>query len=87
MTYENPDLTDYAVVDDATSLVVNVVVWDGVQPFDPGEGVTLVPLPFVEEVDEESGETVRRYSGGIGWTFRDGEFVDERPQEDPDGLD
>ena len=75
MTYE-PDLTDYAVVDDATALVVNVVVWDGVQPFDPGEGVTLVPLTF----EEEAG--VRRYTGGIGWTYRDGQFIDERPVED-----
>ena len=76
MTYE-PDLTDYAVVDDATSLVVNVVVWDGVQTYDPGEGVTLVPLPFEED---EGG--VRRYAGGIGWTYRDGVFVDERPVEE-----
>ena len=76
MTYE-PDLTDFAVVDDATSVVVNVVVWDGVQTFDPGEGVTLVPLTYTED---EAG--VRRYTGGIGWTFRDGEFVDERPVEE-----
>ena len=76
MTYE-PDLTDYAVVDDATSLVVNVVVWDGVQPYEPGEGLTLVPLSFEED---EGG--VRRYTGGIGWTYRDGQFVDERPVEE-----
>ena len=76
MTYE-PDLTDYAVVDDATSLVVNVIVWDGVQPYDPGEGVTLVPLTF-----EEDEDGVRRYTGGIGWTLRDGVFVDERPVEE-----
>ena len=85
MTYE-PDLSDYAVVDDATALVVNVIVWDGVQPFDPGEGVTLVPLPF-----EEDEDGVRRYTGGIGWTYNPkatkNKFIDNRPQEDPDGLD
>ena len=74
---EPDNLAHYAVVNDATSLVVNVVVWDGVQPYDPGEGLTLVPLPFEED---EGG--VRRYKGGIGWTFRDGEFVDERPVEE-----
>ena len=65
----------YAVV--AGGKVVNVVVWDGVQPYDPGEGVTMVPLPF-----EEDEDGVRRYTGGIGWTFRDGQFVDERPVEE-----
>jgi hypothetical protein len=77
MTYE-PDLTDYAVVDDATAKVVNVIVWDGVQPFDPGDGLTLVPLPFEEE------DGVRRYTGGIGWDYTDGQFVDNRPVEDPE---
>ena len=67
----------YAVVSDGK--VVNVIVWDGVQPYDPGEGVTLVPLTFEED---EAG--VRRYTGGIGWTYRDGEFVDERPVEEDD---
>jgi hypothetical protein len=33
----------YAVIDiDGT--VVNVIVWDGVTPYDPGEGLTLVPM-------------------------------------------
>ena len=73
---EPENLAHYAHVDE-TGLVVNVSVWDGVQEYDPGEGVTLVPLPFVEEEDG-----VRRYTGGIGWTFRDGEFVDERPVEE-----
>ena len=65
-------------------VVVNVSVWDGIQPYDPGDGVEMVPLPYTDEVDEDTGETVRRYQGGIGWTFRDGEFVDERPVEEFD---
>ena len=67
----------YAVVADGK--VVNVVVWDGVSAYDPGEGLELVALPYVEDEDG-----VRRYQGGIGWTFRDGEFVDERPVEEDD---
>ena len=73
---EPDNLYGYAHVD-ADGMVVNVSVWDGVQPFDPGEGLTLVPLPF-----EEDEDGVRRYTGGIGWTYRDGVFVDERPVEE-----
>ena len=75
MTWESPDLADYAVVADGK--VVNVIVWDGVQPYDPGEGVTLVPLPF-----EEDEDGVRRYTGGIEWDYIDGKFVDNRPVEE-----
>ena len=75
MTFENPDLADYAVVADGK--VVNVIVWDGVSSYDPGEGLTLVPLPF----EEDEGGT-RRYTGGIGWDYIDGEFVDNRPVEE-----
>ena len=66
----------YAVVDTATNNVVNVVVWDGERDYQPGKGLTLVPMPFEDE------DGVRRYTGGIGWTLRDGEFVDNRPVED-----
>jgi hypothetical protein len=54
----------YAVVGDGK--VVNVVVWDGVQPYDPGEGLELVVLDG---------------PGGIGWDYVDGQFVDSRPVE------
>lgn len=76
---EPENLRGYAHVVDG--LVVNVSAWDGVQEYDPGDGVEMVPLPYTDEEDEE-GETVRRYIGGIDWTYRDGEFVDERPVED-----
>ena len=32
----------YAIVDDATKVVQNVIVWDGVTPFTPPAGTTLV---------------------------------------------
>ena len=67
----------YAVVDGET--VVNVVLWDGVRPYFAGDGVTLVPIPKVTGDDG-----VVLYNGGIGWTYRDGEFVDERPVEEFD---
>ena len=66
--------TFYAVIDNG--LVVNTIVWDGIQPYDPGKNVTLAPLPY----EEKDGE--RRYTGGIGWDYVDGEFVDNRPVED-----
>lgn len=70
---EPENLYGYAHVKDG--LVVNVSVWDGVQRYQPGDGVTLVPLPYE---DDEDGE--RRYTAGIGWTYRDGQFVDNRPE-------
>jgi hypothetical protein len=60
------------VVDGA---VVNVSMWDGVTLFDPGEGVALVPLPYVEQDGE------RFYTAGIGWDYADGQFIDNRPTE------
>ena len=69
--------TGYAHVQDG--VVVNVSLWDGVTDYTPPEGVTMVPLPFT--VDDE-GE--RRYQGGIGWDYIDGEFVDNRPEPEDD---
>lgn len=66
----------YAVID-TDGLVVNTVVWDGTSDYDPGDDLTLVPLPFT---DDEDG--IRRYQGGIGWDLVDGEFVDNRPVEE-----
>ena len=77
MTFEL-GLADYALVD-ADGLVVNVIVWDGVQDYTPADGLTLVALPYTEDEDG-----ARRYTAGIGWTFRDGQFVDERPEPEPD---
>ena len=72
-----PDLFDYAVVD-ADGLVVNVVLWNGEDTgWTPPDGCTLVALPYVTEDDG-----YRRYTGGIGWTYRDGQFLDEREDED-----
>lgn len=34
----------YAIVDNATKVVQNVIVWDGVTPFNPPAGTTLVNI-------------------------------------------
>jgi hypothetical protein len=75
---EPENLSDYAHVKDG--LVVNVSVWDGVQTYQPSDGVTMVPLPYTADEDGE-----RRYTAGIGWDYVDGQFIDNRPQE-PDDL-
>lgn len=49
--------------------VVNVVLWNGVSPFDTG--LELVEIP------EDS-------YAGIGWDYVDGKFVDNRPQPEID---
>lgn len=54
----------YAVV--VAGKVVNVVVWDGVAPWQPAEG-EVVPLTG---------------SAGIGWDYTDGVFTDNRPEQD-----
>jgi len=58
----------WAVIDGG--LVVNTVVWDGVSDWSPPEGTELVSLAEFPHV-------------GIGWDFVDGEFVDNRPTEEP----
>lgn len=70
------DAYGYAHVDE-TGLVVNVLLWDGVQPYTPPDGITMVDLPYTTD---EYGTL--RYEGGIGWTYADGEFIDNRPVED-----
>jgi hypothetical protein len=70
-------LKPYAHVVDGK--VVNTSVWDGVSDYTPRDGATMVPLPtFTDD------EGVDRYYGGIGWDYTDGEFVDNRPTDEPD---
>lgn len=37
-------IQDYLLAD-AAGTVINIILWDGVTPFDPGEGCTLTPQP------------------------------------------
>lgn len=65
----------YAVVNLATSKVVNIILWDGVSDYDPGDGMHL--------------ESLHGIDGGIGWDYNPKatkhKFIDNRPQEDPLG--
>jgi len=72
---EPENLSVYAHVKDGK--VVNTSVWDGVQPYTPPDGETMIPLPTITD-----GEGVVRHVGGIGWDYVDGEFVDNRPVEE-----
>ena len=49
--------------------IVNVVVWDGQSDWSPPEGMTLASL-------------ADHPHAGIGWDYVDGEFVDNRPDDD-----
>ena len=49
----------YAVVRNEDGYVINVSLWDGVTPWDPGEGYTAVKSDVAE----------------IGDTYKDGEFI------------
>jgi len=56
----------YAIVDDATKVVDNIIVWDGVSPYTPPAGTTLVNVDGIP--------------CGIGWIEQpDGSFL---PPED-----
>jgi len=58
----------WAVIRDG--LVDSVVVWDGEADWTPPEGTVLESLADWPHV-------------GIGWTYLDGDFVDNRPTEEP----
>jgi hypothetical protein len=64
------EMKNYALIETATTLVVNIMVWDGQPPWEPGDGQIAVVIP------ENS-------SAGIGWTYVDGEFI-APPEPEPD---
>jgi len=64
---------NYAVLN-SDSLVVNVVVFNGIDAWNPPEGCTCVEIP------KDSG-------AGIGWSYVDGEFVSPEPPPLESGED
>lgn len=56
----------YAVVQGQS--VVNIIVWDGAEGWEPGDGQTLVATE----------------DAGIGWTYADGMFSEPPPPEEPE---
>ena len=59
----------YAVIEN--SMVVNVIVWDGVEEYNPGDGFELV------KIDEG-------VFAGIGFEWNGTDFIDVRPEPEPE---
>ena len=55
-------MKNYALIETATTLVANILVWDGKPPWAPSDGCIAVAIP------EGS-------NAGISWTYVDGEFI------------
>jgi hypothetical protein len=70
---EPDNLKHYAIVVDGK--VVNTVVWDGTTEYNPGDEYSFVDLTGMQP------------EPGIDWDYVDGEFVDNRPVEEPFGLE
>lgn len=75
--------THYAVVN-SEGRVERVVVWDGISDYDCGDGNALIAIPYEDVTDDFDGSVHRIYAGGVGWDYVDGEFVDNRPVEEPE---
>ena len=54
-------MNTYAIID-ASTLVINIVVWDGLPPWTPPDDCIAVAIP-------------KDSSAGIGWTYTNGEFI------------
>ena len=61
----------YAIID-ATTLVINIVIWDGLPPWTPPKNCIAVAIP--------TGS-----NAGIGWTYANGQFI-APPQPDPEPV-
>jgi hypothetical protein len=60
-------MSNYAMVNNQTNRVDNVIVWDGVTLYTPAEGYTLVEIPAPNETEPTPGE---------GWLCIDGVFTE-----------
>lgn len=50
---------NYCVIDIASAIVINVIIWDGESEWSPPDGCIAVPSAVA----------------GIGWTYKEGEFT------------
>jgi hypothetical protein len=60
-------MSNYAMVNNETNRVDNVIVWDGVSEYAPPEGYTLVEIPPRSETEP---------TPGIGWFYINSAFVE-----------
>lgn len=52
----------YAIVDSLLQIVVNICLWDGVTPYNPGPGLYLVKIEDGQQCD-------------IGWSYDGTNFI------------
>ena len=60
-------MNTYAIID-ATTTVINIVIWDGLPPWTPPQDCIAVAIPVGS-------------NAGIGWTYVGGEFIAPPPPE------
>lgn len=61
----------WAIIEDG--LVVNTILWDGIQPYNPGSQYTLIDIS-ADEHDQVS----------IGWSYNNGVFSPPAKEPDPE---
>ena len=61
------NIKTYAVINEQTNIVENVILWDGESQWQPPAGTYV--------------QSLEGYEAGIGWVFENGTFVDIRPTE------
>lgn len=64
------DIKTYAVINQQSNIVDNVILWDGVSDWRPPVGFYVQSLEGTE--------------AGIGWTYTSGKFIDTRPVPEPE---
>lgn len=67
-------MKNFAWINTETTLIENVIFYDGVTPFEPPSNILLVEIP--------EGLVGEWSAAGIGWKYIDGQFV-EPPQPEP----
>jgi hypothetical protein len=60
-------MSNYAMVNNETNRVDNVIAWDGISEYTPPEGYTLIEIPPPNETEPTPGE---------GWFYINGTFVE-----------
>lgn len=65
-------MSNYAIINNKTNVIDNVIVWDGISTYTPPDGYTIVEIP----PQNENSPTP-----GVGWQYIDGTFVDTHATE------
>jgi hypothetical protein len=60
-------MSNYAMVNNQTNKVDNVIVWDGISPYTSPDGYSMVEIP--DPIENEP-------TPGAGWLYINGVFID-----------